>query len=829
MIGKKPAKRYDGGSDFKAAIKYIKKDGNKEKATSVVALNCLSAETAAIEMRAVSSANTRVKDPLFHYILSWPENEKPTDEQAIEAGKKSLVKFGLVDHQAMLAVHRDTNNTHIHVVANIVNPDSLLVQKIEYRALEIQRVCREIEIEQGWSHEKNGVYQVEEMNGEKFVTYHPEMVGQKESQKEKEFKKHTGLKSFGDYVEETGKNKDLRVASRKNWLEFHQALAKHNLSIEPRGGGYVIVDMKDPGKLHAQAGRMGSWSKAAALEKKLGEFKPMLAGVKKDIANGSKKKYGDEYSSRSGKSAAEKNLYVRFTDEKNKFYSSKPGLRKKELIILKKKHDGKWKEIIKTCNAERKNKMATTAPQDKKFLSSVLAMKRAGLLNEHAQIKKSERKSVNEKYRNMKFESWRQWIRLQASNGDIHAEKAYKKLKYKGVYKDDLKGSEGEKTEIDTSLQDIVMRPFDGVDAQFNHLEKSTDFFIFGQLSFSDHGQSISIHDLESEEALEAALFLAAQKWRGIEITTDDELLRENLLIKAVELGINITNPELQDRIKELKELNKPDWLKKKESEADKIRQSTDLRVIAGHFGYTKKTDMDDKNGCKVFNLSNDCGDEITIVREEDQDKFYDHKSRVGGDVFAFIAQEEKLHLRTGFGTIKKIIRVIQGVSNAEKRKDVVLSRFINKEPLAVDYERVNRLFNAASEVSMNNQVLALFPKFDAKKYQIRENSEGDLLVPYFTENKLIGFDYYPKQAGSGVGELRYGLGNTIGYTRVVMSDSSLETIVAYENEKRDDTLYLSVSSISEEEVEKFVFVQKKKGIEISDDVLSLKRSHVRL
>ena len=153
MIGKKPPKRYDGGSDFKAAIKYIKKDDNNEKATSVVALNCLSAKTADIEMRAVAGANTRVKDPLFHYILSWPEHEKPTDEKAIEAGKKSLVKFGLVDHQAMLAVHRDTNNIHVHVVANMVNPESLLVQKIEYRALEIQKVCREIEIEQGWSHE----------------------------------------------------------------------------------------------------------------------------------------------------------------------------------------------------------------------------------------------------------------------------------------------------------------------------------------------------------------------------------------------------------------------------------------------------------------------------------------------------------------------------------------------------------------------------------------------------------------------------------------------------------------------------------------------------
>lgn len=132
MIAKVPEKRNDGRSSFASLGRYLagekidRETGEIVRSAEDIHLetNCLSVRTASAEMRAVADQNARVKDPVYHCILSWREGEKPTNDQVREAAMAALKSVGMEGHQYVLAVHRDSDNTHVHLMVNRVNPET---------------------------------------------------------------------------------------------------------------------------------------------------------------------------------------------------------------------------------------------------------------------------------------------------------------------------------------------------------------------------------------------------------------------------------------------------------------------------------------------------------------------------------------------------------------------------------------------------------------------------------------------------------------------------------------------------------------------------------
>ena len=113
-IGKIPAKKRDRKSNFHALTAYIS-DAKKTKG-NVWLLNCLSLDTAGMEMTATAMQNSRCDSSAFHAVINWGSHEKPNPEQAKQAGIIALKELGFdtsVDgHQAMIALHLDTDCVH---------------------------------------------------------------------------------------------------------------------------------------------------------------------------------------------------------------------------------------------------------------------------------------------------------------------------------------------------------------------------------------------------------------------------------------------------------------------------------------------------------------------------------------------------------------------------------------------------------------------------------------------------------------------------------------------------------------------------------------------
>ena len=81
------------------------------------------------EMTALAMECKKSKYPIQHWVASWPEDEQPTPEQVEELLDVFLEQLGLQKHQVIAALHRDTDNIHLHIAINKVNPETYLVVK----------------------------------------------------------------------------------------------------------------------------------------------------------------------------------------------------------------------------------------------------------------------------------------------------------------------------------------------------------------------------------------------------------------------------------------------------------------------------------------------------------------------------------------------------------------------------------------------------------------------------------------------------------------------------------------------------------------------------
>ena len=103
------------------------------------------------EMVALAMEATRSKDPVDHWLLSWKEGEQPTQAQCNEAVEILKRHLGMSsEHLAVFALHRNTENYHLHVVLNRVHPDTLRVEDKGWCIDKAHKAIAEIIHAQGW-------------------------------------------------------------------------------------------------------------------------------------------------------------------------------------------------------------------------------------------------------------------------------------------------------------------------------------------------------------------------------------------------------------------------------------------------------------------------------------------------------------------------------------------------------------------------------------------------------------------------------------------------------------------------------------------------------
>ncbi|EGU1717965.1 relaxase/mobilization nuclease domain-containing protein [Escherichia coli] len=137
------------GRSFKNRIKYILKDDHDFICSNISAdKNNVSDLTD--EFKAVSSFRQDIKKPVFHAFLSLPKNEHLTDQQWEEIAKDYLkeMNINIEKHQYICVRHNDTDQDHIHIVANRIGLDGS-VWHGQHSAFNTIAACERLEVKHG--------------------------------------------------------------------------------------------------------------------------------------------------------------------------------------------------------------------------------------------------------------------------------------------------------------------------------------------------------------------------------------------------------------------------------------------------------------------------------------------------------------------------------------------------------------------------------------------------------------------------------------------------------------------------------------------------------
>ncbi len=258
------------GHSFEGGVAYA---SAPEKAEWVHLRDVMSADTAAIEMEAVAALSKRCRDPVYHLIIAYAKNERPTREQVVSDAERLLKAIGMERSQYVLAAHKDTDDFHAHVIANRIGPNGK-ANDLWHERIKRERVCAEIAAERGWAivvgrHNRDIVQRVEHL-------YTPPP----DPQRRLSDGAYRRLHERGELPwQESARPYVLDAVDRaKDWNDLHQRLRAHGVLVKLVRGDRVRglafaegLDRRAPG---CAASRIDARCALRAMESRFGPFTP---------------------------------------------------------------------------------------------------------------------------------------------------------------------------------------------------------------------------------------------------------------------------------------------------------------------------------------------------------------------------------------------------------------------------------------------------------------------------------------------------------------------------------------------------------------------------
>jgi hypothetical protein len=216
---------------------------SQEKCIAIRTHGVTDISSAAIEMNAVSARNTRCKDPAFHFVLTWPEHERPKSGKIFDAAEHAIKSLGLADHQYILAIHVNTDNIHCHGAVNRIHPDTYKSRNIEWANKTIHLAARQSEIKHGWMND-NGIYIVRtDSQNKKKIVLNPDH-DRTIPQALRDFKPESDLPTWHDpdSIDSWLKSKVAKALKHAlptltSWHALHVWLANQDITLSDSGGG----------------------------------------------------------------------------------------------------------------------------------------------------------------------------------------------------------------------------------------------------------------------------------------------------------------------------------------------------------------------------------------------------------------------------------------------------------------------------------------------------------------------------------------------------------------------------------------------------------------
>ena len=412
-------------SSFSGLVEYLTSaQGKHERVGEIRITNCQSNDVtwAAHEIEATQYQNQRAQgDRTYHLLISFPAGEVPADDVLKNIENQVCASLGFSAHQRISVIHHDTDNFHIHVGINKIDPINHTLHEPYLAYKKLAKIATRLEIEHGLQ-----------------VTNHIPHKTSSENRAD-DMEHHAGIESLLNWIKQSCSDK---IDNAKSWSEIHGILRENGLEIRERGNGLIIVDGTGVSVKASSVSRDFSKNK---LEDKLGKFqliehsdlslkqqslkRPNIAKIgykppphsqsrlyRIDQLKSMKMDNGNRYESRPVHTKFNTDvLFNRYQNEQRNsdFY------RKKELLHARLKINRLIESAKRNARLKRDAiKLLKGDGVNKKALYGTVSHTLRGDIEKYRAQYVRDRDSIYSKFQRR---AWADWLKCKATEGDLNA------------------------------------------------------------------------------------------------------------------------------------------------------------------------------------------------------------------------------------------------------------------------------------------------------------------------------------------------------------------------------------------------------------------------
>ncbi len=509
MIAKHVPMQVMAKSDFSDLVEYITDAQDKtQRLGRVEVTNCYSGSVAAAidEVLATQLQNTRASgDKTYHLLVSFRPGENPSDVvlKAIEG--RICAGLGFAEHQRISAVHRDTDNVHIHIAINKIHPTryTMFEPFQAYKAL--ADICDSLEQQFGLERD-NHIPERSVSEGRAADMEH-----------------HAGVDSLVGWMRRECVS-EIKAAS--TWQALHVVLQERGLELREQGAGLVF---RSSDGVVVKASTIDRDLSKPKLTARLGEF---VGSAGLALPVGRRAPYGRE-PTRMRADTTE--LYAKYKTSQ----AALPAARAAVLTQLRAKRDRA------IAAAKRSNQLRRAALKfvdgkgiDKRTLytQASVSLKRSLEAIQKQYIKEKESQSVG-----LQRQAWADWLKTEAMRGDAQALAALRS-------RDAVRGIAGDFVQAEGVNSGGAAHEKDSI------TKKGTVIYRAGEGAVRDDGSRLQVSAKASAGVLHEALRMAVQKY-GDRITVNGTAeFKAQIIRAAVEsrMPIMFADAALERRRQEL-------------------------------------------------------------------------------------------------------------------------------------------------------------------------------------------------------------------------------------------------------------------------------------
>ncbi len=211
------------------------------------------------EVEAVQAMNTRsAKEKTYHLVISFrPEDDAMLTPEVFKDIELEFAKaLGFAEHQRHTGVHQNTNNIHLHIAYNQINPLRLTRHEPFHDFAVRDRLCRQLEQKYGLTVDNGRDPELDKPLNEAAMS----------------FEAQTGQESLFGYSQRHKTAILSALEHSTSWADCHRAFFKYGLTLKLHGSGLIIQAVG--GKHSIKASGFDRSISKAKLEKRFGAFTP---------------------------------------------------------------------------------------------------------------------------------------------------------------------------------------------------------------------------------------------------------------------------------------------------------------------------------------------------------------------------------------------------------------------------------------------------------------------------------------------------------------------------------------------------------------------------